>query len=44
MVVGALPHNMRQHRLVAPRHDRLHLAAYRAQQDLAGKLGGLVRC
>src|SRR5271163_4517588 len=31
MIVGALPHDMRQHRLVAPRHDRLHLAADSAQ-------------
>jgi len=42
MIVGALPQHVRQHRLVAPGHDRLHLAAHCAQQDLAGKLRGLV--
>ena len=42
VIVGALPHHMRQHRHIAPRHDRLHLAADRAQQDLTGEPGGLV--
>jgi hypothetical protein len=43
MVIGALPHDMRQHWHIAPRHDRLHLAADRAQQNLAGEPSSLVR-
>ncbi len=42
MVVGALPHDMGQHRHIAPRHHRPYLAADRAQQDFARKLGGFV--
>ena len=42
MIVGALPQHVRQHRLVAPGHDRLHLPADRTQQNLAGELGGFV--
>ena len=33
---------MRQHRVVAPGHDRPHLAAHRPQQDLAGEPGRLI--
>jgi hypothetical protein len=42
MVVRALPHDMRQHRRIAPRHDRPYLAAHGPQQDLAGAPGGVV--
>jgi hypothetical protein len=42
VVVRALPHDMRQHRDIAPGHHRPDLAAHRREQDLAGALGGVV--
>jgi len=42
VVIGALAHDMRQHRPVAPRHGRAHLALHHAEERLAGAHPGLV--